>query len=71
VFGPRAAGEITYAARLVARLDPEMLLLADRAFNGGAFLATVRAQGAELRHANPINIDEQNPDRTSGVLLMS
>lgn len=48
VFGPRATGEITYAARLVGRLDPGMLLLADRAFDGGAFLATVRAQGAEF-----------------------
>ena len=48
VFGPRATGEITYAAHLVDRLDPGMLLLADRAFDGGAFLATVRAQGAQF-----------------------
>ena len=48
VFGPRATGEITYAARLVERLDPDMLLLADRAFDGGAFLAQVRAQGTQF-----------------------
>jgi len=48
VFGPRATGEITYAARLVDRLDPGMLLPADRAFDGGAFLATVRAQGTQF-----------------------
>jgi hypothetical protein len=48
VFGPRSSGEITYAARLVARLDHSMLLLADRAFDGGEFLAAVRATGAEF-----------------------
>jgi Insertion element 4 transposase N-terminal/Transposase DDE domain len=48
VFGPRATGEITYAARLVDRLDPDMLLLADRAFDGGEFLAQVRAQGSQF-----------------------
>ena len=48
VFGPRSSGEITYAARLVDRLDHSMLLLADRAFDGGEFLAAVRASGAEF-----------------------
>jgi hypothetical protein len=48
VFGPHATGEITYAARLVDRLDPGMLLLADRAFDGGEFLAQVRAHGAQF-----------------------
>jgi transposase InsO family protein len=32
----------------VDRLDPGMLLLADRAFDGGAFLETVRVQGAQF-----------------------
>ncbi|MEC4021143.1 transposase, partial [Streptomyces sp. H27-D2] len=48
VFGPRSTGEITYAARLVERLDPGMLLLADRAFDGGEFLTGVRATGAQF-----------------------
>jgi hypothetical protein len=48
VFGPRSTGEITYAARLVDRLDPGMLLLADRAFDGGEFLAAVRTAGAQF-----------------------
>jgi hypothetical protein len=48
VFGPRSSGEITYAARLVDRLDDSMLLLADRAFDGGEFLAAARARGAEF-----------------------
>ncbi|GAA1171579.1 IS4 family transposase [Streptomyces hebeiensis] len=48
VFGPRSTGEITYAARLVDRLDPDMLLLADRAFDGGEFLAAVRTTGAQF-----------------------
>jgi hypothetical protein len=45
---PRSSGEITYPARLVDRLDDSMLLLADRAFDGGEFLAAVRASGAEF-----------------------
>lgn len=48
VFGPRSTGEITYAARLVDRLAPDMLLLADRAFDGGEFLAAVRTTGAQF-----------------------
>jgi hypothetical protein len=48
VFGPRSSGEITYAARLVDRLDHSMLLLADRAFDGGEFLAAVRGTGAQF-----------------------
>ncbi|MFI6986398.1 IS4 family transposase [Embleya sp. NPDC050154] len=48
VFGPRGTGEITYAARLVDRLAPDMLLLADRAFDGGEFLAAVRTTGAQF-----------------------
>ncbi|MFE6904787.1 transposase domain-containing protein, partial [Streptomyces sp. NPDC057717] len=48
VFGPRSTREITYAARLVDRLCPDMLLLADRAFDGGEFLAAVRTTGAQF-----------------------
>ncbi|MBA3489502.1 MAG: transposase [Longispora sp.] len=46
VLGPKTTGEITYASRLVAALDPTMLLLADRAFDGAAFMAQVHATGA-------------------------
>lgn len=46
VFGPKATGEITYASRLVTTLDPTMLLLADRAFDGAEFMAQVHATGA-------------------------
>ena len=48
VFVPRSSGEITYAAHLVDRLDHSMLLLADRAFDGGELLAAVREAGAQF-----------------------
>ncbi|MEU6275240.1 transposase domain-containing protein [Streptomyces populi] len=47
VFGPSSTGEITYAARLVDRLDSDMLL-ADRVFDSGEFLAAVRTAGAQF-----------------------
>jgi hypothetical protein len=48
VFGPRATGEITYAARLVDRLDPGMLLLADRRSTAASSSPGVRVQGAQF-----------------------
>jgi len=48
VFGPASLGEIAYANQLLPRLDTSMLLLADRAFDAGAFLNAVAARGAQL-----------------------
>jgi Insertion element 4 transposase N-terminal/Transposase DDE domain len=48
VFGPTAAGERAYAARLLHLLRPDMLLLDDRGFDSNDFLAAVVATGAQL-----------------------
>lgn len=47
-FGRIHQGETTQARRLLHLLTPDMLLLADRAFDGAAFLAEVRATGAQF-----------------------
>jgi hypothetical protein len=47
VFGP-LAGEADYARRLLHLLTPDMLVLADRGFDAGAFLADVAAAGAQF-----------------------
>ena len=46
VFGPPAVGETDYARRLLRLLGPDMLLLADRGFDGADFLSEVAATGA-------------------------
>src|ERR1019366_9435825 len=46
VFGPPATGETEYAGRLVHLLTGGMLVLADRGFDGAAFLAEVAATRA-------------------------
>jgi hypothetical protein len=48
VFGPCDAGEEAYASRLLHLLDPDMLVLADRGFDGNGFLAAVAAAGAQF-----------------------
>jgi hypothetical protein len=48
VFGPPARGELSYATALLQRLRPGMVLLADRNFDAGSFLASVAATGADL-----------------------
>jgi hypothetical protein len=48
VFGPAADGEISYAARLLHLLDDSMLLLDDRGFDSGEFLAGIAATGAQM-----------------------
>lgn len=48
VFGPPATGETDYASRLVHLLTPQMLVLWDRGFDAGAFLAKVAATGAQF-----------------------
>jgi hypothetical protein len=52
VFGTPADGELIYASRLTAqattRLRTGMVLLADRNFDAGTFLAEVAATGADL-----------------------
>jgi hypothetical protein len=48
VFGPTSRGETAYATTLTARLRTDMLLLADRAFDGNEFLATVAGTGAHF-----------------------
>ncbi|MET9388608.1 transcriptional regulator [Streptomyces sp. NPDC002928] len=45
-FGPAAEGELPYARRLVNRLTPDMLLLADRAFDSNGLPADVARQPA-------------------------
>jgi hypothetical protein len=50
-FGPAAGddtGETAYAARLLPHLGKDMLLLADRGFDGNRFLAVAARTGAQL-----------------------
>ena len=48
VFGPAAEGETGQARGLLSLLDATMLLLADRGFDGGDFLAAVAATKAQF-----------------------
>ncbi|MGW3078805.1 MULTISPECIES: IS4 family transposase [unclassified Kitasatospora] len=48
VFGSASKGETDYAHDLVGHLTPDMLLLADRAFDSNELLANIAAQGAQL-----------------------
>ena len=48
VFGPPAIGETDYARRLLPLLRSDMLVLADRGFDAGDFLAEVAATGAQF-----------------------
>ena len=47
-FGTAADGEITWARRLLHLLDETMLVLMDRGFDGGQFLAEVAATRAQF-----------------------
>ncbi|MEV0975116.1 transposase [Microtetraspora glauca] len=47
-FGPTTPGESRYARRLCALLGPDMLVLADRAFDGNDLLAAVAGRGAQF-----------------------
>ena len=48
VFGPTRHGENHYAQRLLHLLGPGMLVLADRGFDDGRFLAQVAGTGAQF-----------------------
>ncbi|MFJ9034949.1 transposase, partial [Streptomyces sp. NPDC102274] len=48
VFGPATKGETDYAHDLVGHLTPDMLLLADRAFDSNELLKDIAAQGAQF-----------------------
>jgi hypothetical protein len=48
VFGSQAEGETAWASRLLHLLDATMLLLADRGFDSGTFLAAVAAARAQF-----------------------
>jgi hypothetical protein len=48
VFGPPAVGETDYARRLLGLLGPDMLVLADRGFDGDGFLTDLAATGASF-----------------------
>jgi hypothetical protein len=48
VFGPPATGETDYARQLLHLLTGGMLVLADRGFDGAAFLGEVAATGAQF-----------------------
>ncbi|WP_326608138.1 IS4 family transposase [Streptomyces sp. NBC_01800] len=48
VFGPSENGETAQAAGLLPRLTPQMLLLADRAFDGDDFLRAVADTGSQF-----------------------
>ena len=48
VFGPGAEGETGQARKLLPLLDQTMLLLIDRGFDGGDFLAAVAAAKAQF-----------------------
>jgi hypothetical protein len=56
VFGPPATGETDYARRLLHLLTGGMLVLADRGFDGAAFLAevTVTCADGDLGAAGPL-----------------
>ena len=47
-FGPEATGELPYAQRLLATLDPAMLLLADAGFDAAGFLRDITTTGAQF-----------------------
>lgn len=47
-FGPVAPGERAYAAGLVPHLEPGMLVLNDRGFDGNALLKKIAATGAQF-----------------------
>ena len=48
VFGPPADGETAWASKLLPLLDATMLLLIDRGFDGGDFLAAAAATKAQF-----------------------
>jgi hypothetical protein len=48
VFGPPATGETDYARQLLHLLTPGMLVLADRGFDAGPFLAEIAAARAQF-----------------------
>lgn len=48
VFGPHDCDEKAYATRLLDLLTPQMLVLADRGFDGNVFLAAVAAARAQF-----------------------
>ena len=48
VFGPMTTGEVPWARRLLPVLAPDMLVLADRLFDTGRFLAQVADTGAQF-----------------------
>ncbi len=48
VFGPSENGEPVQATELLPRLTPQMLLLADRAFDGDDFLRGVASTGSQF-----------------------
>jgi hypothetical protein len=48
VFGPPAVGETDYARTLLTLLDKNKLVLADRGFDSGDFLAELAATGAKF-----------------------
>ncbi|MGW6410455.1 IS4 family transposase [Streptomyces vinaceus] len=47
-FGPESDGELTYAGRLLSRLDRTMLLLADAGFDANNFARDIQAAGAQF-----------------------
>jgi hypothetical protein len=61
VFGSQAEGETAQAGKLLHLLDATMLLLADRGFDSGDFLAAVAAAKAPLRHVPPRHPGPQLP----------
>lgn len=48
VFGPTATGETEYAERLLHPLNPDMLVLWDKGFDGNHFLSAVTGTGAQV-----------------------
>ena len=48
VFGSTAEGELAWARKLLQRLDSSMLVLMDRGFDAGEFLAGVAGTGAQF-----------------------
>ncbi len=61
VFGPTRHGEVFYAGKLLDRLSPRMLVLADRAFDANDFLGALTETGAQF-------LVRLNPRRRPAVL---
>jgi len=73
VFGSPAQAEISWARRLLHRLDANMLVLADRGFDAAGFLSEVAATNAQFllrtKAGRRLAVVDRLPDGTLICLL--